>query len=402
MFHLGIDQFISNKKLRQSLQSKRISFLGHPASQTKNCNHSLEELFQLKDIKITSAFGPQHGMRGEKQDNMIESQDYFDPEFKIPVFSLYGQVRKPTPEMMDTFDVLLVDLQDLGTRIYTFLTTVCYMIEACAHYKKEIWILDRPNPAGRPIEGILLQPQWESFVGIGPIPMRHGLTIAECAKWFVDFKKLDVHLVVVPMQNYNINELPDFGWPQQDLTWINPSPNATTLSMARCYPGTVIIEGTNLSEGRGTTRPLECLGAPQINNKKWIEKIINKTPEWSKGCALRPCFFQPTFHKFNSQICAGFQIHVDFKKYNHFEFKPYRLVISALRQLKELHPDFEIYRDFPYEYETTRLAFDVINGGPFVKQWINDSHSTPQDLDLVFNQDEKIWEELTQKYKLYS
>ena len=259
----GIDRLLENPKLRKPLAGKRVALLAHPASVTRGLTHALDALATLKDIKLTAAFGPQHGLRGDKQDNMIESPDFHDSTHGIPVFSLYGEVRRPTPQMMDTFDVLLVDLQDLGCRIYTFITTLRYILEAAAQHRKAVWVLDRPNPVGRPVEGLRLRPGWESFVGAGPLPMRHGLTLGELANWFVKTLRLDVEFNVVTMEGWEPARAPGYGWPLDERTWVNPSPNAPNLWMARCYAGTVMLEGTTLSEGRGTTRPLELFGAPE-------------------------------------------------------------------------------------------------------------------------------------------
>src|SRR3954447_1652225 len=259
----GLDRLLEETALRRPLKGRRVALLAHPASVTRELTHSLDALAALDDIEITAAFGPQHGLRGDKQDNMIESPTYNDSVHGIPIFSLYGEVRKPTPAMMDTFDVLLVDLQDLGCRIYTFITTLRYALEEAARADKSIWILDRPNPIGRPVEGLRLRAGWESFVGAGSMPMRHGLTMGELAHWFVRELKLDVEYRVIEMEGWH-TDAPGFGWPLGERSWVNPSPNAPNLWMARCYAGTVMLEGTTLSEGRGTTRPLELFGAPDL------------------------------------------------------------------------------------------------------------------------------------------
>src|SRR6201989_905154 len=219
----GIDRLLDEPELRRPLAGRRVALLAHPASVTRNLVHSLDALAALGDTHITAAFGPQHGLRGDKQDNMVESSDFHDPLHKIPVFSLYGEVRRPTAQMMDTFDVLLVDLQDLGCRIYTFITTRRYVLEEAARARKAVWVLDRPNPAGRPIEGMTLRPGWESFVGAGPIPMRHGLTLGELGHWFIRRFNLDLDYRVVEMKDWRPNEGPGFGWPPERV-WINPSP----------------------------------------------------------------------------------------------------------------------------------------------------------------------------------
>src|SRR5215468_2859484 len=240
---------------------------------TAEFEHSLDALRAIRGIEITAAFGPQHGLRGDKQDNMIESPDFRDPVHGIPVFSLYGEVRRPTEEMLAHFDVLLVDLQDLGCRIYTFITTLLYVLEAAAQTGKSVWVLDRPNPAGRPIEGLTLRPGWESFVGAGPLPMRHGLTLGELGHWFIRRFNLDVDYRVIEMEGWRPGDGPGFGWPLGQRVWVNPSPNAPNVFMERAYAGTVMLEGATLSEGRGTTRPLELFGAPDIRARDVIAEM---------------------------------------------------------------------------------------------------------------------------------
>lgn len=398
---LGIDRLLSEKKLRAPLKDRRVALLGHPASMTSDFEHSLDALMRCTDLNITSAFGPQHGMRGDKQDNMVESEDYLDPVYHIPVFSLYGSVRRPTPHMLDTFDVLLVDVQDVGTRIYTFLTTLLYVLEAGAQNKKAIWVLDRPNPAGRPIEGTILKSGYESFVGAGPLPMRHGLTLGEAALWFKNHFKLDVDLNVIPMADYDLHAAPGYGWPLSELPWVNPSPNAACLNMARCYPGTVLLEGTNLSEGRGTTRPLEVMGAPDLNMKTILATMQKLAPEWLKGCRLRHCHFEPTFHKYTGKFCDGFHIHVDDRHYQHEDFRPYRLVSLWLKSIRINYPDYKIWRDFYYEYEKERLAIDLIDGGPGLREWVENPDATTRDFDITLKKDEKFWETERQPFLIY-
>jgi len=398
---LGVDRLIEDGSLRKQLAGRRLALLAHPASMTRGFQHSIDALVQCRDLKLVAAFGPQHGMRGDKQDNMIETADYVDPIHKIPVFSLYGKVRRPTPEMLATFDTILIDLQDVGCRIYTFLTTVLYILEACAKAGKSVWILDRPNPAGRPIEGSLLLPGWESFVGAGPLPMRHGLTFAEAAQWFVHDKNIDVDLQLVPMRGYEPDSAPGYGWPVAELSWVNPSPNASTLSMARAYSGTVLIEGTHLSEGRGTTRPLETLGAPHLNTTEILKRMKAIAPEWLRGCHLRPCHFEPTFNKHAGKMCSGFQIHVDGPDYDHFQFKPYRLVSLWLKAIRQVHPEYELWRSFAYEYETERLAIDLINGGPALRQWIDRSDARLEEFELSLKKDETAWQETRRGFLLY-
>ncbi len=313
----GLDRLIADRALRSPLAGKRVALLAHPASVTGDFTHAIDALAACSDIKLSAAFGPQHGLRGDKQDNMIESPDFHDPVYGIPVFSLYGEVRRPTDVMMDTFDVMIVDLQDLGCRIYTFITTLRYVLEAAAKHRKSVWVLDRPNPAGRPVEGFMLRPGWESFVGVGPLPMRHGCTLGELGQWFVSTLKLQVDYHVIEMENWQPDAAPGFGWPLGNRAWINPSPNAPNLWMARAYAGTVMVEGTTLSEGRGTTRPLEIFGAPDFDAGLVMKEMAALAPRWLGGCRLRECWFEPTFHKHANQLCHGVQIHTEGPGYDH-------------------------------------------------------------------------------------
>jgi uncharacterized protein YbbC (DUF1343 family) len=386
----GIDRLISDSALRKPLAGRRVALVAHPASVTSQLVHSLDALAALPDVKVVAAFGPQHGIRGDKQYNMMESADFVDPVHRIPVFSLYGTVRRPTPAMVDTFDVALVDLQDVGCRIYTYVTTLLYVLEEAAKKGKSVWVLDRPNPAGRPIEGLRLRDGWQSFVGAGPLPMRHGLTMGELAKWFVKARGIDVDLQVVTMHGWAPDAAPGYGWPMS-RSWVNPSPNASTLSMARAYAGTVMIEGTTLSEGRGTTRPLELLGAPDIDARALLVEMHSLAPQWLAGCRLRPFWFEPTFYKHVGKLCAGFQIHVDDEGYDHAGFRPWRLVALALKALRRLQPDYAIWRHFDYEYEHGKLAIDVINGSELMRQWVDDRNATAADLDALAIPDETSW-----------
>lgn len=397
----GIDRLLLEPALRRRLQGRRVAVLAHPASVTPELSHTLDALASLADLWITSAFGPQHGLRGDKQDNMIESPDFHDAVHGIPVFSLYGEVRRPTATMLDTFDVLLVDLQDLGCRIYTFITTLRYVLEAAAAAGKAVWVLDRPNPVGRPVEGLTLRAGWESFVGAGPMPMRHGLTMGEIGRWFVRRLGLDVEYEVVAMRGWRPAEGPGFGWPLLERSWVNPSPNAPNLSMARCYAGTVMLEGTTLSEGRGTTRPLELFGAPDLDARRLIATMHRLAPEWLRGCQLRPCWFEPTFHKHVGRLCAGVQIHVDAPSYHHELFRPWRVMALAFKALREQAPDYPLWRDFLYEYERGRLAIDLINGGPLLREWVDDPRATPGDLESLATADETAWLAQRREFELY-
>jgi len=387
----GIDRLIADPALRAPLEGRRVALLAHPASVTRDLTHSLDALAACGDLRLTAAFGPQHGLRGDKQDNMVESPDYDDPVHGIAVFSLYGEVSRPTGQMMGTFDTLLVDLQDLGCRIYTFITTLLYVLEAAAAHGKSVWVLDRPNPAGRPVEGLTLRRGWESFVGAGPLPMRHGLTLGELGHWFVETMKIDVDYRIIEMEGWQPERAPGFGWPLGERSWVNPSPNAANLWMARAYAGTVMLEGTTLSEGRGTTRPLELFGAPDIDARRIIAEMRALAPGWLEGCRLRDCMFEPTFHKHVGKLCSGVQIHVDDPAYDHQAFRPWRLQALAFKAIRRLWPDYDLWREFPYEYVLDKLAIDVINGSPLLREWVDDPTSAPGDLDALTLPDEQAW-----------
>ncbi|HWJ58994.1 MAG TPA: DUF1343 domain-containing protein, partial [Sphingomicrobium sp.] len=289
---------------------------------------------------------------------------------------------------------------DLGCRIYTFVTTLLYVLEAAAEHGKSVWVLDRPNPAGRPIEGNLLEPGWESFVGAGPMVMRHGMTLGEMGHWFVKRFGLDVDYRVIEIEGWQPDTAPGFGWPPERV-WINPSPNAPNVNMARAYAGTVMLEGTTLSEGRGTTRPLELFGAPDIDARKVIAEMHRIAPDWLAGCTLRDIWFQPTFHKHVGQLCNGVFIHAEGGAYEHSAFRPWRLQALGFRAIRSLWPDYDLWRDFPYEYVFDKLAIDVINGSTKLREWVDDPQAEPGDLDAFACPSEAHWEEERQPHLLY-
>lgn len=397
----GIDRLLADPTLRAPLAGRRVALVAHPASVTEGLVHSLDALAALPDVNLTAAFGPQHGLKGDKQDNMVETADELDPVYGIPVFSLYGEVRRPTARMMDSADVFLFDLQDLGCRIYTFVTTLLYLLESASGTGKAVWVLDRPNPAGRPVEGTTLLPGWESFVGAGPMPMRHGLTLGEMGHWFVDHFKLDVDYRVIAMEGWQPEGGPGFGWPESRI-WVNPSPNAASLNMARAYAGTVMIEGATVSEGRGTTRPLEVLfGAPDIDAKAVLAEMRTFAPQWMEGAAIRECWFEPTFHKHAKSLCSALMVHAEGRFYDHHAFRPWRLQALAFKAIRRLYPDYPLWRDFPYEYVFDKLAIDVINGGPALREWVDDPATTAADLDAIATPDEAAWIETRRPHLLY-
>jgi uncharacterized protein YbbC (DUF1343 family) len=396
----GIDRLLADPALRKPLEGKRVALLAHPASVTADLSHSIDALIAA-GLNVTAAFGPQHGLKGDKQDNMVETPDETDPRLGIPVFSLYGEVRRPSGQMMSAADVFLFDLQDLGCRIYTFVTTLLYLLEAAAEHGKSVWVLDRPNPAGRPVEGTLLQPGGESFVGAGPMVMRHGLTMGEMGHWFIRHFNLDVDYRVIEMEGWRPDEGPGFGWPE-DRVWINPSPNAANLNMARAYAGTVMLEGATLSEGRGTTRPLEVLfGAPDVDARAVLGEMERLAPEWLAGAKLREVFFEPTFHKHVGQLCSGIMIHAEGRFYDHQAFRPWRLQALAFKAIRSLYPGYDLWRDFPYEYEFNKLAIDVINGGPALREWVDDPAAEAGDLERFASADEARWRDEAASLRLY-
>jgi uncharacterized protein YbbC (DUF1343 family) len=386
----GIDVLLDTSKQLANLRHKRVALVAHPASVTFGQQHSLDALISA-GVPIDRAFGPQHGMRGDKQDNMIESDDYLDPDHGIPVISLYGEHRFPTPAMLTELDVVLFDLQDVGCRIYTYITTLKYFMQACADAAVELWVLDRPNPAGRPIDGLRLKPGQESFVGCDTLPTRHGFTVGELALWLASRHTPNLPLTIIKMQNYHPDLAPGYGWPLHQRPWVNPSPNASSLNMSRCFAGTVLLEGTELSEGRGTTVPLEVIGAPDFPAKAVLDYLQQHQPAWLVGVFLRPCYFLPTFHKHQGQLCQGIQMHTDLSNYDHDAFKPYRLIAGLLKALRHVQPDYALWRRHEYEYELDRLPIDVINGGDFLRLWVDDPTAAFGDLDTHLQREEQDW-----------
>ncbi len=389
----GFEVFIENKKLRSALQNQRVAYLGNPASVTQKLIHSLDVLKDQDDLSVTCLLSPQHGLQGVEQANMIESSHTVLKD--LPVFSLYThKTRKMTSDQLNHFDVLLVDLQDVGCRVYTFVTTMIYALHSCAESNKSVWILDRPNPVGRSVEGSFIQDDFRSMVGAWKYPMRYGLTIGELAKMYVSLEKLKLNLQVVQMQNYN----PHIGWPK-DRTWIAPSPNMTDVECARCYSGTVLLEGTQVSEGRGTTTPLKVFGFPNMNIAK-ILSLMNHS-NILDGCTVRPCFFKPTFDKFKDQLCSAIQIHADHHHYNENLFRPYRMICLFLKAVSTLCPDWNWLLSPPYEYEYKKWPIDILSGDSFLRKWAQDSNSSYNECDEKLSKDEKQWKELIQSFYLY-
>ena len=361
----GIEVLLNKK--RNLIRGARAGVVVHPASVLFDLRHTADALLGADDFQVVSLFGPQHGARGEKQDNMVESEFYLDPDTRLPVHSLYGETRRPTAEMMRGIDVLLFDLQDAGTRVYTFISTMAYCMEACAEHGIRMIVLDRPNPInGRQVEGNLLNPGYRSFVGLYPIPMRHGMTTGELALLFNSEFGLGADLAVVPMEGWERGSWFD----QTHLPWVPPSPNLPTLDSATVYPGMVLIEGTCLSEGRGTARPFELIGAPFIRSRQYAESL---NALHLPGVWFRATHFQPAFQKWSGQICGGIQIHVTDRD----RYEPYLTGIAAISTAQALYPESFEWRKPPYEYESEKLPIDILCGGAEIRGAIE--RNTPLD-----------------------
>jgi len=387
----GFDIFIQDKNLWKALENKKLAYLGNCASVSSQLNHSLQILRQNTSLNFICLFSPQHGWDSVEQANMIPSNDTVLQN--TPVFSLYkNETRKMTSSQLDQFDVLLIDLQDVGCRVYTFVATVLYTLKSCAEYNKDVWILDRPNPVGRTIEGSILKNDFQSVVGAWNLPIRYGLTLGELSQIYVKKENLNLALQVVKIKDYKINQ----GWPL-DRKWIAPSPNMTDIECAQCYSGTVLLEGTNISEGRGTTFPLKFFGFPKMKAEEIIKTMGALQEEWMKGCILRACSFKPVFDKFKDQVCAGIQIHVT----DASSFRPYRMVSLFLKSVKKVHPDFDWILPPPYEYEYEKQPIDILSGDSFLREWIENKNATPKDLEKKLSSDEEKWKILSQPYYLY-
>ena len=384
----GIEVLLNNPPLW--LKEKRIGLLVNQASVDGHLRHTADILIQAFPRSINALFGPQHGIRGEKQDNMVESSDFIHPRFKIPAFSLYGASRSPTAEMLDLIDILIIDLQDIGTRVYTFIATMAYCLQAAALRGKKIVVLDRPNPiGGQQAEGNLLREECRSFVGVYPLPMRHGLTIGELALLFNDYYGIHCELEVIAMEGWERSML----YRATGLTWVSPSPNMPSPETALVYPGQVLLEGTNLSEGRGTTRPFELVGAPFIDPYLIKEKIEQrKLP----GVTLREAYFQPTFNKWQGRLCGGLQIHVTDPRI----FKPYTTTLALLQDVIALYPQQCAWSDPPYEYENEKMPIDLIAGDRGVREAVEQQRPIDE-LESSWQEGMQTFKQQAQNYHLY-
>lgn len=340
------------------LARRRLGLLCNQASIGPEYQRAADLIAARFPGQLAALFSPQHGFWGEKQDNMVASADFVEPRLGLPVFSLYGDRLAPTPEMLAQIDLLLVDLPEVGTRVYTFATTLAYTLPIAAQLGIKVVVLDRPNPiGGGQVEGNLLKPAMASFVGPYPLPMRHGLTLGELTRYYNETQRLGCDLTVIPAAGWFRRQYFD----ATGLPWVLPSPNLPTLDTALVYPGQVLLEGTNLSEGRGTTRPFELCGAPFIEPATVQARIeAARLP----GVILREAYFQPTFHKWAGEVCGGFQIHVTDRR----AFKPYFTTLTLIAAIRELYPEHFAWRPPPYEYEYGRLPFDLLTGDPAIRE----------------------------------
>jgi len=377
----GIETLIHERP--QMLRGRPLGLLANPASVDPRFNASSSLIHHHFPDQLRVLFGPQHGYFAEKQDNMVPSGDFIDPAFNIPVFSLYGKTRMPTERMFEQIDTLIIDLQDVGTRVYTFISTMALSMEAAVTDGKQIVVLDRPNPlGGNAVEGNPLEPGYASFVGMYPIPMRHGLTIGEMALLLNNHFGIGCDLTVVPMKGWRRDML----FQDTGLPWIAPSPNLPTPTSALVYPGQVLWEGTNVSEGRGTTKPFEIFGAPFLDTVGLKRRLSSQD---FPGVHLRSLAFEPTSNKWAGQLCHGFQLHILEPR----RYRPYIVTLTMLSAVASLHPEEFQWKPPPYEYEFEKLPFDLITGDPGVRKAV-EAMVPREDMEAAWQDDLKTFEEL--------
>jgi uncharacterized protein YbbC (DUF1343 family) len=383
---LGSERLITSPRLN----GLRVGVLANPASIDRSFRHVVDRLGASQSWTLAAIFGPQHGFRSDLQDNMIETPHVKDKRRNAPIFSLYSETREPTPEMLSLIDVLVIDIQDVGARIYTFIYTMANCLRAAARAGFPVIVCDRPNPIGGvAIEGPMLEPHYESFVGQFPMPMRHGMTVAELARLFNEHHRIGAELEVVPMQGWSR----EMYWDDTGIPWVMPSPNMPTLDTAIVYPGTVLFEGTVLSEGRGTTRPFELVGAPWIDGDQFAARM---NEAGLAGVHFRPAIFEPTFQKHARTTCGGCQIHITERE----AFAPVKVGVSLLREFHGTAPKQFKWRDPPYEYEHDKTPIDILAGSPALRAQIE--QQTPLD-DIVasWRPGEAAFAEVRKPYLLY-
>lgn len=388
MIKTGLDLF--EKRWPRELKGSRVGLLIHPASVNHRLEHAIDLFIKSRRFELKALFSPQHGLRGETQDNMIESESFEDPKRDLPVYSLYSHTRKPEPSMLKDIDVLVVDLQDSGSRYYTFIWTMDLCMEACKEWGKSIVILDRPNPIGGSItEGPILDSDYSSFVGRKPLPIRHGMTIGEISSYLKNefYPQLDLH--IIPMEGWNRK----MWFNDTGLPWVMPSPNMPTLDTATVYPGICLLEGTNLSEGRGTTRPFEIFGAPFIDPEELVKTLLSfRLP----GVIFRPLYFQPTFQKYAGELCGGAQIHVT----NRDRFRPFKTGVVVLKAIHDLYPDNFRWKEPPYEYETEKMPIDILAGTDRLRKEIEMGKEI-KDMEEWWDEEKRGFENIRRRYLIY-
>ena len=383
---LGSERLLASSRLN----GLKVGILANPASIDHGFTHVVDRLGAASGFKLAAIFGPQHGFRSDLQDNMIESPHTQDKRRNVPIFSLYSETREPTPEMLSLIDVLVIDIQDVGARIYTFIYTMANCLTAAARAGVPVIVCDRPNPIGGiEVEGPTLEPGYESFVGLFRMPMRHGMTTAELARLFNEHFKLGAELETVTMEGWSR----DMYFDRTDVPWVMPSPNMPTLDTAIVYPGTVLFEGTLLSEGRGTTRPFELIGAPWLDGEALAARLNDAG---LTGAHFRAATFEPTFQKHAKSTCGGCQIHVTERA----AFAPVAAGVSVLRESYGLAPDGFKWRDPPYEYEHDKMPIDILAGSPTLREQIEAQVPLPE-IIASWAPGEAEFTEIRRPYLLY-
>ncbi len=388
MVKIGLEVLLDSRI--DVLKNQRVGLVVNPSSVDRELRHAVDLVAARDEVNLTALFGPQHGIRGETQDNMIEWEGFSDSRTGLPIYSLYGETRVPYPEMLANVDTLVFDMQDVGTRIYTFIYTMAHCMQAAVRDGKRVVVLDRPNPIeGMTVEGNTLEPEYASFVGLYPMPTRHGMTVGELARLFNDEFGIGCELDVIPMEGWRR----DMWFDATGQPWIFPSPNMPTLDSATVFPGMVHVEGTLISEGRGTTRPFELAGAPHLDPYALVESLA---AENLPGCRFRPCSFQPTFQKHAGTLCGGLQIHVTDRD----AFRSVLTGVAVLRAMYAQAPDRFEWKQPPYEYVHDRLPFDVIAGTTKIREQI--VAATPlAEIAAGWSADEDAFRALRSRYLLY-
>ena len=386
---LGIDRI--EEEWPKELKGAKVALLVHQASVNSNLKYTWDVFSHFNKVKVKALLAPQHGLFGETQHNMIEWEDFRDPSTGLLVYSLYGKSRKPLPYMLEGIDGIVVDLQDVGSRYYTYIWTLYLVMESALENGKFVVVLDRPNPiGGLEIEGPVLKEAYSSFVGLKPLPVRHGMTIGEIALLFKGEYLRDINLFVLKMENWSRN----YFWEDTGLEWVNPSPNMPSEKTALLYPGMCLLEATNVSEGRGTTRPFEILGAPFINPYELVEALENYSLE---GVYFRPLYFIPTFNKFAGEKCGGLQIHIRDKK----ALKPFKIGVVIIKVIKELYPDHFRWREPPYEYEFEKLPIDILAGSNHLREALDRGDSI-EEMETWWKLEGEVFnKEVRSKYLIY-